>query len=87
MNGGTHNARIVENTVAASSVDIEYHHWDMSFLLHLFGSGAICTVECSVPACADSAFCRAHASSSLGNDWSVSHITFWTSEDSKLAGR
>lgn len=87
INGGKHNARIVKNIVAAPSVGIGYHHWDMSFLLHLFNCSTVRAVERSVPTFANSFPCRAYAGRSLGNDWSVSHITLWTSKDNKLAYR
>ena len=83
----THNARTIENIVAAPSVGTGYRHWDMSFLLHLFNGGAVRAVERSVFTFADSASCRAYTCRSLGNDWSISHITLWTSKDSKLADR
>lgn len=79
LNGGTHNARIVENTVAAYPVGVGYCYWSMPFLLYLFGGDVVRTVEYSVPAFADSFPCRTYADRSLGNDWNVSHITLWTS--------
>ena len=79
INGGKHNARIIEDSIAATSICAEYCHRDMSFLLHLFGGGAVRAVELSIPAFADSFPCRTYADRSLGNDWSVSRITLWTS--------
>lgn len=87
INGGKHNAKTIENIVAAPSVSNEHRHLDMSFLLHLFNGSAVPAVEHSIPAFADSASCRTHAGGNLGTDWSVSHIPFWTSKDSKLAYR
>ena len=87
INGVNHNAKTIENIVAAPSVGNEHRHLDMSFLLHLFNGSAVPAVEHSIPAFADSFPCRAHTGRSLGNDWSVSHIPFWTSKDSKLANR
>ena len=39
-NGGDYNARTVEDIVAAASGGVGYCHWDMPFLLHLFGNSA-----------------------------------------------
>lgn len=79
INGGKHNARIIEDSIAATSICAEYCHRDMSLLLHLFGGGSVRAVEHSIPAFADSAYYRAHAGRGLGTDWSVSYITPWTS--------
>lgn len=87
INGGKHNARIIEDSIAATSICAEYCHRDMSLLLHLFGGGIVSVFEHSIPAFGDSTSCWAHAGWTLGNDWSVSHITLWTSKDSKLADR
>ena len=87
MTGGNRNARIIKDSIAATSDDAEYCHWDMSFLLHLFGGGAVRAVKHSIPAFADSFPCRTHAGGSIGDSWSVSHITPWTSEGSQLANR
>ena len=86
-NGGKHNARIIEDSIAATSICAEYCHRDMSFLLHLFGGGAVRAVEHSIPAFADGTDYRTHAGGSIGDSWSVSHITPWTSEGSQLANR
>ena len=86
-NGGDCNERIVEDVDAAASDSVGYCHWDMPFLLHLFSDNSFCCVECFVPAFNDSAYYRTRAGRSLGDGWSVSHITPWTSEGSRLANR
>ena len=85
--GGNRNARTIENTIVAPSVGTGYRHWDMSFLLYLFGGGAVPAVKRSVPAFVGGSPCRAHTGRSFGVGWGISHIPFWTSKDSKLAYR
>ena len=87
MNGGNRNARIVEDIVTTTSIGVGYCHWCVPLLLHLLNSGTVRYVEHSVPAFADSALYRAHANGSLRFDWSISHITTWTSKDSQLVDR
>ena len=86
-NGGDSNERIVEDIVAAASDGVGYCHWDMPILLHLFSGGTIRSVEHSVHAFVDGAYCRAHASGSIGDSWSISYIAFRASEDGRLADR
>ena len=87
LNGGTHNARIVENTVAAYPVGVGDCYWSMPFLLYLFGGDVVRTVEYSVPAFVGGSPCRAHADGSLGFDWSISDITLRVSQSSQLDDR
>ena len=84
INGGEHNARIIEDSIAATSICAEYCHRDMSFLLHLFGGNVVRTVEHSVPAFADGFSCWAYPGRSLRVAWSIYHITLWTSEGGQL---
>ena len=87
MTGGNCNARIVEDIVTTASIGVGYCHWCMSLLLHLLNSGTVRYVEHFVPAFADGTDYRTHAGGSIGDSWSVSHITPWTSEGSQLANR
>ena len=86
-NGGKHNSRIIEDSIAATSICAEYCHWNMSFLLHLFSRSAVRAVEHSVLTFVDGTYCWTYAGGNIGVGWDVFHFTLWTSKDSKLAYR
>ena len=86
-NGGDCNERIVEDIVAAASIVARLFYWNLPFCLCLFGGAVVHSVKCFVPVFADGTDYRTHAGGSIGDSWSVSHITPWTSEGSQLANR
>ena len=87
MTGGTHNARIVENIIITISIGAGYCRGGVPLFLHLLNGGIVSDVEPYVSAFANGFSCWTYADRSFGIDWSISHITHWTSEDSQLVDR